>query len=230
MARPVGADPAATRERILHSAAKLFAERGVPGTTIRDVARDAGVSLGIVHHHFGSKAELHRRSLESLYGELSDELLPLAGLFDSLVAELAGALASEARDALIERVVRAGYRFARAHRAVIRTAMRPLVETGDLDPGWERQAHEPFVARSAARLASALGRTEADLRGVVQALLTLGMRGALASPAQLAREAGLVPAEARRVSAAIAQEAVSRAEDQLVRLALALLRPEVTSR
>jgi AcrR family transcriptional regulator len=204
-------------------------------TTIRAVAQDAGVSLGIVHHHFGSKAELHRRSLESLYGELSQDLLPLAGLFDALVAELGGASASGAREELVERVVRAGYRFARGQRSVIRTAMRPLVETGDLDPGWERQAHVPFVMRSAARLAQALGRPEPELRAVVQALLTLGMRSALASPAQLAREAGLVPVDTRRVSAAVSEEAVTGAEDQLVRLARTLLhagasrRPEVSS-
>jgi AcrR family transcriptional regulator len=229
MARPAGADAAATRDRILVAAARRFAERGVAGTTIRDIAREAGVSLGIVHHHFGSKAELHRRSLDSLYGGLARELLPLAGLLDALVAELAAAPAAEAQGPLVERAVRAGHRFARKHRGIVRTAMRPLVETGDLEPGWERVAHEPFIGRVAARLAPALGRPEPAVRMVAQALLTLVMRTALASPAQLAREAGLVRPHVRRVSAALAKEAVSRAEDQLVHVALTLLRREVSS-
>ena len=37
---------------------RLFAERGIEATTIRDIARAAGVSAGLVRHHFGSKDEL----------------------------------------------------------------------------------------------------------------------------------------------------------------------------
>ncbi len=36
----------------------LFAERGVKATTIRGIAEAAGVSPGLVQHHFGSKEEL----------------------------------------------------------------------------------------------------------------------------------------------------------------------------
>ena len=38
--------------------AALFAERGIDGTTIRDIASAAGVSGGLVRHHFGSKEGL----------------------------------------------------------------------------------------------------------------------------------------------------------------------------
>jgi AcrR family transcriptional regulator len=44
--------------RIRDAALRLFGERGVEGTTIRDIARAAGVSGGLVRHHFGSKEEL----------------------------------------------------------------------------------------------------------------------------------------------------------------------------
>ncbi len=43
------------RARIRDAALRLFAERGVAGATIRDIARAAGVSGGLVRHHFGSK-------------------------------------------------------------------------------------------------------------------------------------------------------------------------------
>jgi AcrR family transcriptional regulator len=46
------------RARIRDAALRLFAERGVGGATIRDIAATAGVSLGLVRHHFGSKDEL----------------------------------------------------------------------------------------------------------------------------------------------------------------------------
>jgi AcrR family transcriptional regulator len=46
------------RARIRTVALAHFAERGVEGTTIRGVARDAGVSPSLVQHHFGTKEGL----------------------------------------------------------------------------------------------------------------------------------------------------------------------------
>jgi AcrR family transcriptional regulator len=46
------------RARIRDAALRLFGERGVEGATIRDIARAAGVSGGLVRHHFGSKEDL----------------------------------------------------------------------------------------------------------------------------------------------------------------------------
>jgi AcrR family transcriptional regulator len=47
-----------TRARIRDAALRLFPEHGFSGTTLRDVAREAGVSPGLVVHHFGSKEGL----------------------------------------------------------------------------------------------------------------------------------------------------------------------------
>jgi TetR/AcrR family transcriptional regulator, regulator of cefoperazone and chloramphenicol sensitivity len=52
------ADDLTARARIRDVALALFAERGYSGTSIRDVARAAGVSPGLVQHHFGSKEGL----------------------------------------------------------------------------------------------------------------------------------------------------------------------------
>jgi AcrR family transcriptional regulator len=46
------------RARIRDAALSLFAERGIEATTIRDIAKQAGVSSGLVRHHFGSKDAL----------------------------------------------------------------------------------------------------------------------------------------------------------------------------
>jgi TetR/AcrR family transcriptional regulator, regulator of cefoperazone and chloramphenicol sensitivity len=46
------------RARIRDAALRLFAERGIGAATIRDIATAAGVSSGLIRHHFGSKEEL----------------------------------------------------------------------------------------------------------------------------------------------------------------------------
>jgi len=46
------------RARIREAAIELFADRGIEGATIRDIAEKAGVSSGLLRHHFGSKEGL----------------------------------------------------------------------------------------------------------------------------------------------------------------------------
>jgi AcrR family transcriptional regulator len=47
-----------TRERICEAALEGFAESGVAATSIRDIASAAGVSPGLVQHHFTTKEKL----------------------------------------------------------------------------------------------------------------------------------------------------------------------------
>jgi AcrR family transcriptional regulator len=54
----VGADEPSTIERIRSAALKSFATHGTSATSLRSVAAAAGVSLGLVQHHFGTKAGL----------------------------------------------------------------------------------------------------------------------------------------------------------------------------
>ena len=51
-------DPA-TRERLLESATRLFAERGFARVSVRDICRDAGANGAAVNYHFGSKLGLY---------------------------------------------------------------------------------------------------------------------------------------------------------------------------
>jgi AcrR family transcriptional regulator len=48
------------RARIREAALRHFAEQGYEGATIRDIARTAGVSPGLLRHHYGSKEDLRR--------------------------------------------------------------------------------------------------------------------------------------------------------------------------
>lgn len=47
-----------SRERILAAAVDEFGERGYEGATIRSIAARAGVDSALVHHYFGTKADL----------------------------------------------------------------------------------------------------------------------------------------------------------------------------
>ena len=67
------------RARIRDAAIRLFTERGVGGATIRDIARAARVSGGLIRHHFGSKDELRtacdRYALDRLVSVKEDLVL-----------------------------------------------------------------------------------------------------------------------------------------------------------
>lgn len=47
-----------TRQRILDTALRLFAERGYAGTSIRDIAEELGVTKAAVHYHFAAKEQI----------------------------------------------------------------------------------------------------------------------------------------------------------------------------
>ncbi|CAH0120452.1 MULTISPECIES: TetR/AcrR family transcriptional regulator [unclassified Paenibacillus] len=54
-----GAANADTKTRILEAAARVFAEQGYAGTTLDDVAADAGMTKGAVYWHFAGKSDLY---------------------------------------------------------------------------------------------------------------------------------------------------------------------------
>jgi AcrR family transcriptional regulator len=68
-----------TRQDILDSARRLLAGGGCGGTSMRAVARDAGVDAALVVHYFGSKEGLLREALRP------GEVVPVD--FDALVDE-----------------------------------------------------------------------------------------------------------------------------------------------
>lgn len=53
-----------TREAILESARKQFAEHGYAGATIRTIAGGAGVDPALVHHYYGNKERLFAAAME----------------------------------------------------------------------------------------------------------------------------------------------------------------------
>ena len=56
----------ALRNQVLDTALKLFSDRGYFNTSIHDIRREAGVSIGAIYHHFENKEMLAK----SLYDRL----------------------------------------------------------------------------------------------------------------------------------------------------------------
>jgi AcrR family transcriptional regulator len=79
---------AATRERLIAAARRLFGEQGYEATSIESVLEAAGVARGALYHHFPAKADLFDAVLAEVLVEIAERSAaaaagssdPLAGL------------------------------------------------------------------------------------------------------------------------------------------------------
>lgn len=81
------------RERILEAASRLICKQGFHGTSTRDIAREAGVSLGNIYNHFATKEEILTALLAAYEKEYFSPEQPLAkamaaGTFPDNIEEL----------------------------------------------------------------------------------------------------------------------------------------------
>ncbi len=127
-----------TRERLLDTAERLFAERGFAGTSVRDITDTAGANLGAVNYYFQSKENLYlqvfrRRSAyqrDLLAGFRNPTALPECG-FEGLLASFGRAFMASHTDP--------------AHRHFIDLCSRELTEA-QLPPGeFVREFVTPLV-------------------------------------------------------------------------------------
>jgi AcrR family transcriptional regulator len=84
-------DGARTKARIEAEAVRLFAEKGVDGTSVRDIAAAVGVAEGALYRHFTGKETLSRSIFLSGYADLAARILEIArsaGTFEATVAEV----------------------------------------------------------------------------------------------------------------------------------------------
>ena len=68
------------QRKILQIAEKRFAEKGFDGTSVRDIAHDAGVNIAMISYYFGSKEKMLEALILSRLSDLRLELLNLAAL------------------------------------------------------------------------------------------------------------------------------------------------------
>ena len=76
-----------TRDLILDTAERLFAQQGHDGTSMRQITSEAGVNLAAVNYHFGSKESLVQAVLKRRLAVLNQERLRL---LDELEAQAQG--------------------------------------------------------------------------------------------------------------------------------------------
>lgn len=99
--RVINSPPNPTRDAIAEAAARLFAERGVEKTSVRRIVERAGISLGTVNFHFGSKLGLVHEVFEHLAREVCESR---HAEYDAL--EKAAGGKSVALDALFRALIR----------------------------------------------------------------------------------------------------------------------------
>lgn len=64
------------RGQILHAAVKLFSDKGYYTTTIAQIAREAGVSTGLIYQYFGDKDDILFLSLKLVLETYENEIPP----------------------------------------------------------------------------------------------------------------------------------------------------------
>jgi len=69
-----------TRQQLLDAGTRLFAKNGLEGTSVRDIAREAGTNICMISYHFGGKEGLYRACLQT-FGEYRVKLTK--GMLDS---------------------------------------------------------------------------------------------------------------------------------------------------
>jgi len=57
----------ATRDSILEAAREEFSERGYDKTSVRGIAKAAGVDSALVHHYFGTKEQVFEAAIEGVF-------------------------------------------------------------------------------------------------------------------------------------------------------------------
>lgn len=191
MPRPAATDSAETRRKLLGAASEAFSRQGPEATSLRDVARAAGLTIASVHFHFGSKDGLHRACLEEARRGLGSEFAPFREVLESIQQKARGAAKSRAEiPALIDASVRAALHALRQQRKALRLLMHGLIDGGELEPAWLHGTLAPFLAETAAVLSEPLAIPERDLRLRIQSLVALVVRHALSSPGELRAVAG----------------------------------------
>ena len=73
--RPLGADGAGTRLKILHSARQVFATTGFERASLKQIAEEAGVTRNAIANYYASKIELYGAALASVHDVVVGRIL-----------------------------------------------------------------------------------------------------------------------------------------------------------
>ncbi len=220
------------RRRILEGGARAFARSGFNGTSVPDIAAQAGVSVGLLYRYFESKADLFRALCTStMEAEMAAVERQLAGIRDPrqrMVAgvtfylrELAGsagaglllgALAEAPSDAAVRAVM--GQR-RESIREYVRARLEDGVRAGEVasEVPVADFAEAVTLMLDGAIAAWAVSARELDLEGLVQAVVSLlaaGLRGVPQAPPTPAARRAATRSAKRSAGSSIPTERRSR--------------------
>ncbi|MBX9397736.1 TetR family transcriptional regulator [Streptomyces sp. TRM72054] len=156
--RPPRTESADTRDRILAAAREEFSERGYEKTSVRGIAKAAGVDSALVHHYFGTKEQVFQEALEAVF-----------------------APALKAPDVIFEGPAEGvGERFARFlfgiwENPVTRTPLLAVVRSAVTNEVAASVFRRLVAAQLLRRVASQLGLPDAELRAELAAAQLVGV-------------------------------------------------------
>lgn len=172
------------RERIMAVAIRSFSQLGYEGTTTAGIARDAGVTQPLIHHHFGSKEGLWRAAMEVLFSDIRG--FGLAG----------DAPPTERLLAAAEQFVRFVAHRPEVTRVITREGASPNPRLTYLVDHYVREPFEVIVG--AVRAGQEAGTIAPDVRPDLVLFLLLGAGSHFFDVSALARETLGVDASAAR--------------------------------
>lgn len=75
-----------TKEKLLQTAAKMFAKYGINGVSTRDLVKTSGVNLCSINYYFGSKQKLYEAVMEEVFGKIQKNVIEAVRNLNSQVA------------------------------------------------------------------------------------------------------------------------------------------------
>ena len=152
-------DSASTREALLRTGARLFAQRGFDGASVRAITAEAGANLGAITYHFGSKESFYDAVVDSVVSPFAESVLA-AGRTDGPPLDR------------LERVVRAYFGHLSEHPEIPRLVMQGVMATG-LPPGMASERLKGLLSMLAGIVSE--GQADGSIRAGDPRLLGLGV-------------------------------------------------------
>ncbi|MEV8604179.1 TetR family transcriptional regulator [Streptomyces griseoviridis] len=150
-------ESASTRDRILAVAREEFSARGYEKTSVRGVAKAAGVDPALVHHYFGTKDQIFEAAVE-------DAVAPVLHAPD--------AVADGPLDDVGERLTR--FMFGVWENPVTRTPLLAIVRSAVDNEAAASVFRRLVVSQLLGRVAGRLGRPDGELRVELAAAQLVG--------------------------------------------------------
>jgi AcrR family transcriptional regulator len=188
--RPLRSDASRNRERLIASARRLFAARGID-VSVDEITRDAGVGMGTLYRHFATKDDLVDAVLEDAYAKWMAAIrsaLAEPDAWQGLRNYLEQALALHVANRALKDVI-AGREGARPRAEAMRARVRPLLrrlieraqEQGALRADFVLE-DMPLVFWSCDRVIEATGEISPDAWRRHLGMLLDGLRAEAATP------------------------------------------------